>query len=335
VYIADPSAHAWRDGKMYIYGSKDVNPKRYCSTTYDVLSSHDLIDWAMHARSFASAGEGDGVPYSDAELYAPDCVERDGRYYLYYCLPDGSEGVATSTSPTGPFLNGEAIGGMREIDPSVFIDGDGQAYVTWGQLTMKMAKLNGDMRTIDPSSVSEAVIAEAEHHFHEGSQLFKRNGVYYLACADISRRGRPTSIGYATANRPFGPYTYRGVIVDNFGSDPHVWNNHGYVAPFKGRWYVFYHRSTHGTETMRKACVEPIRFNDDGTIPQVEMTTQGAGLPLDAFETIDASRACYLTGNVRVELTGEREELTRVASGNTAAYKYLRFDRPPQRYRLR
>ncbi len=127
VYIADPSAHQWKDGKMYVYGSKDIDPKKYCSANYDVLSSSDLISWSIHPKSFSSAGEGDQVPYSDADLWAPDCIEKDGKYYLYYCLSKGAnnEGVAISSSPIGPFINGEVIDGMRGIDPAVFIDDDG------------------------------------------------------------------------------------------------------------------------------------------------------------------------------------------------------------------
>ena len=337
VYIADPSAHQWKDGKMYVYGSKDIDPKKYCSANYDVLSSSDLISWSIHPKSFSSAGEGDQVPYSDADLWAPDCIEKDGKYYLYYCLSKGAnnEGVAISSSPIGPFINGEVIDGMRGIDPAVFIDDDGQTYITWGQINLKMAKLNPDMKTIDRSSVKNRVITEAEHYFHEGSQLFKRNGIYYLVYADISQRGRPTSIGYSTSNHPFGPYTYRGVIIDNFGSDPHVWNNHGYIASFNEKWYVFYHRATHGSVTMRKACIEPIEFNTDGTIAQVEMTTQGVGDPLDPFNKIDAARACYMTGDLRIALTGDsKEELVKIENGNTAVYKYLNFNRSPQKIEI-
>lgn len=337
LYIADPSAHQWKDGKMYIYGSKDTDPEKYCSTSYDVLSSSDLTKWSIHSNTFSSTGSNDQVAYSDMELYAPDCIEKDGKYYLYYCLSQGpgDEGVAVSDSPIGPFLNGEAIEGMGGIDPAVFIDDDGQAYITWGQVNLRMAKLNPDMKSIDLSSVKNRVITEAKHYFHEGSQLFKRNGIYYLVYADISQRGRPTSIGYSTSNHLFGPYTYQGVIVDNFGSDPHVWNNHGYVAPFNDEWYVFYHRATHGSVTMRKACIEPIKFNPDGTIPQVEMTTQGVGAPLNPFEETDAARACYLTGNVRIALTGKaKEELVKIQSGNTAVYKYLNFDQSPKKLQM-
>jgi len=123
-----------------------------------------------------------------------------------------------------------------------------------------------------------------------------------------------------------GPYKYRGVIIDNDHCDPGNWNNHGSIAEFKGKWYVFYHRATHNSVTMRKACVEPIEFNDDGSIDEVEMTTQGVAGPLDALRKLDAERACLLSGNTRiVAFADDNEELTGIRNNDKAGYKYLDF----------
>ena len=102
VYLADPSAHVWHDGKLYVYGSLDESTEYYCSYKYHVLSTSDLLHWDMEENVFASRGENDEVLYSDKELYAPDCQFKNGMYYLYYCLPDrkAAEGVATSKFPT-------------------------------------------------------------------------------------------------------------------------------------------------------------------------------------------------------------------------------------------
>lgn len=331
-YMADPSAHQWKDGKVYVYGSRDESKRYYCSPHYDVMVSDDMVNWKMVRDAFSTVAPHDEVPYSDRMLYAPDCIEKDGKYYLFYCLEGGGddEGTAVADSPIGPFKDGKIVKEARQIDPSVFIDDDGQAYMTWGQFECKMAKLKPNMREIDPQTIQTAVITEKEHHFHEGSQLIKRNGIYYLIYADISRRGRPTSLGYATATSPFGPYTYRGVIIDNFGSDPVAWNNHGSLVEVNGQWFVFYHRPTDESVMMRKACVEPITFNADGTIDEVEMTTQGAAGPLNPFKEMEAERACCLTGHVRVhqDATGN-EMLDQIRNDDTAAYKYFNFDRTP------
>jgi arabinoxylan arabinofuranohydrolase len=330
LYIADPSAHVWKDGKMYVYGSRDESPNYYCSWDHYVLSSSDLIHWEITKNAFASKGANDQVPYSDEILYAPDCNYKDGTWYLYYCLASNknTEGVATSKSPLGPFTNGRIIDtkGINEIDPCVFIDDDGQGYYLWGQFTAKMAKLKPNMTEIDLSTVKDSVITEKEHFFHEGGYMVKRNGIYYFIYAHMGRANRPTCIGYSTSKSPMGPFKYGGVIVDNDHCDPSVWNNHGSIVEMNHQWYVFYHRSTHNCVTMRKACIEPIHFNEDGSIPEVEMTTQGAGKPLNALSRIDAERACLLFGNVRVmDFDKDKEDLEGIRSDDKAAYKYIDF----------
>ena len=330
IYVADPSAHSWDGKNLYVYGTRDLSTDFYCSWQYPVLSTTDLKSWNMAENVFASKGGNDQVPYSDRYLYAPDCQYHAGKYYLYYCLAtnQNTEGVATSNSPTGPFTNAEIINtyGYNQIDPSSFIDDDGQAYYVWGQFTAKLAKMNPDMKSIDSTSIKEAVLTEDQHYFHEGAYMTKHNNIYYLVYADISRAERPTCIGYAYSKNPMGPYTYGGVIVDNDHCDPEVWNNHGSIVEFNNQWYVFYHRSTHGSKMMRKACVEPITFNSDGTIDEVEMTSQGAGKPLPAHHEIDAARACLLFGNVRIEAIGENKEaLTKMKNTDKAAYKFIDF----------
>lgn len=330
VYLADPSARVWNDGRLYIYGSLDEDCSYYCSTINPVMRTADMKSWEYFRGAFRSAGEGDQVPYNDKVLYAPDAAFKDGRYFLFYCQPDrqNAEGVACSDSPEGPFVDGKAlnVGSHNQIDPAVFIDDDGQAYYLWGQFSLKMARLKDGMTELDTSTIRDSIITEQDHHFHEGAFLAKRNGLYYLVYADLSRGDIPTCIGYATAASPFGPYTYRGVIIDNNHCNPNNWNNHGSIAEFNGQWYVFYHRSTHGCNTMRKACAEPIMFMPDGTIPEVEMTSQGASGPLDSESIIEAEWACILNGNVRIKQTDiKTEALCEMQSGDKAAYKYIDF----------
>ncbi len=331
IYIADPSAHVWKDGKMYVYGSNDESTNYYCSWVHHVLSSSDMIHWELTKNVFASKGKNDQIPYNDELLFAPDCQYKDGTYYMYYCQPSNTEaeGVATSKSPLGPFVNGRKMNtkGISEIDPCVFMDDDGQAYYIWGQFTGKVAKLKSNMTEIDFSTVKDSVVTEKEHHFHEGGYMVKRNGIYYFIYADMSRANMPTCIGYSTSKSPFGPFKYGGVIVDNSHCDPANWNNHGSIVEFKGKWYVFYHRATHNSVMMRKACIEPITFNSDGTINEVEMTSQGAGAPLKAAQTIEAEQACLLFGNTRIlDFDQSHEKLAGIRNGDHVAYKYINFE---------
>ena len=256
-----------------------------------------------------------GLP-KDLRLYAPDAIEKDGKYHLYFCMSDDSEGVAVSDRPEGPFGNPVNLP-VQGIDPAVFIDTDGQAYYYWGQFSANATKLNPDMMSIDESSVVHGILTEQEHHFHEGSSLRKRGDTYYYVFADVSR-GKPTCLGYATAQSPLGPFTYQGIIIDNASCDPGSWNNHGSIEEVNGQWYVFYHRSNGNSQRMRRACAEPIFFDENGLIPEVKMTSQGAGKPFAPGECIPAYTACEVMGGAYVD--GDALVLP---AGGSAIFRYF------------
>lgn len=188
------------------------------------------------------------------------------------------------------------------------------------------------MRGIVPETLRTRVLTEQEHGFHEDSSIRKRNGVYYMLYTDISR-GKATCLSYATAKSPLGPYKKGGVVIDNTACDGETWNNHGSIAEFGGRWFVFYHRSSRNSRYNRRVCAEPIEFLPDGSIPEVRMTSQGASGPLPARDTIDASAACRMMGDVRVlpkTGTGGGEEILVCRGGGHwglgwAEYRYLDF----------
>lgn len=337
-FFADPSARQWKDGRVYLYGSRDESVDYWCSYGNDVLSSDDMNSWTLHKNVFSSRGKNDEVAGTDALLFASDCMYKDSIYYLFYCTPDKnhSEGIATSHSPTGPFRGGYQLAHCTGIDPSVLIDDDGEIYYYWGQKSLKVAKLKPDFSDIELSTMKDGVLTVKEHYFHEGVQAFKRNGTYYLSFADESRRGMPTCIGYATSDSPTGPFVYRGVIIDNYGCDPGVWNNHGSVMEINGSWYVFYHRSTNGGKKFRKACIEPVKFDNEGLIEEVEMTSQGVGEALNPFIETEARRACSMTGNVRIStLADGQERLTGIQDDNSACWKYFNFSHQPKQIHLR
>lgn len=182
------------------------------------------------------------------------------------------------------------------------------------------------MTDIRQDSVVPRLVTEEEHGFHEGASVRKRDGLYYLVYSSISR-GRPTSLAYATSRSPLGPFKYRGIIIDNAGCDPESWNNHGSIEEVNGQWYVFYHRSSRASRAHRRLCIEPITFGADGSIPEVQMTSQGAGRAFNLGETIDAFRACELSGTVFSGPDSEgREVLQRIGQGDTAIYRYVQWD---------
>ena len=334
LYIADPEVRPMPDGRIYVYGSRDEPEHVWCSHSYNVLSTSDLIHWNVEQMSFATTGKGKQTNYTDRTLYAPDCIYHNGKYYLYYCLEGGGEdeGVAVSSSPYGPFKEGMKIKGISGIDPSVFIDDDGQGYLFWGQGYAKGAKLSKDMLTIE-GAVHDSLLTYEEHAFNEASSVRKRNGIYYYIYGGHQRHGESNcaTLNYATATSPFGPYTYRGVIIDNWGSNRRIVNNHGCIFEVDGQWYIAYHRPTHGGAMMRKACLEPITFNPDGTIQEVEMTTQGIGGPMSPLLRMDAARACLMGGHVTVVARYPKydipvEYLAEIRDGDYAYWKYYDFD---------
>ncbi len=259
-------------------------------------------------------------------LYAPDAIYYNGLYYLYFCMSDSSEGVAISKWPQGPFTDAIKLP-CRGIDPAIFIDDDGQAYYYWGQFYGHAVKLNKDMVSFEQKDVKNWVLTEAEHYFHEGSSMRKIGDTYYAVYANMER-GRPTSIGYSTSKSPLGPFEYKGIIVDNAKCDPESWNNHGSIECFNGQWYVFYHRSSRRGRQHRRLCIEPIEVLEDGTIPEVLMTSQGPGKPFALGESIMGYQACELEGAVYIGVHEKyKEALIGMRQGDAARFRYVESER--------
>ncbi|HIW49490.1 MAG TPA: family 43 glycosylhydrolase [Candidatus Blautia intestinavium] len=344
IYIPDGEPKVFGE-RVYLYGSKDVFGGEYCCHKYHVYSAdvNDLQHWTDHGPALASTDEyvqegiGDGVPWSDGLLWAPDVVERDGWYYLYFCLSDGTEGVAKSRRPYGPFtdarqimMNGEPISG---IDPSVLQDG-GDYYYTWGQGSCHMAKLKDDMYTLDEATYAEALISHEDgmQGFHEGSSLRKIGDHYCLIYASEyteaypKRGGAPTKLDYAVSREIYGPYEYRGTIIDNTGVDPSTWNNHGSVIKIKDQWYVFYHGSSGNRKYNRRARVERIEVDEkNAVIRQAQMTSTGFGEALDPEETLDAAYGCQVLGGACFTEKNGGYPMVDIVSGCSVAFRHFAY----------
>ena len=335
-FVPDGEGRVMPDGRLYVYGSWDISgSKEYCSTELHCFSTDNLIDWVDHGVIFRNDEKHFGVSWlKDSALFAPDAIHKDGKYYLYLCGSNGQkefEGVAVADSPIGPFSDAIKIdiADGSGIDPTVFIDDDGQAYLFWGQFRLKGAKLKNDMATIIPESVQEGLLTEWEHGFHEGASIRKRGSKYYMLYTDISR-GKATCLSYAIANSPMGPYKKCGVVIDNMYCDPQTWNNHGSIVNYKDKWYVFYHRSSQNSFTSRRLCIEEITFDEEGYIKEVCQTSQGVGKPFNASQPIDASTACRMFGQVYIKPYEDDEILTccgkhHWATPDWAEYKYIDF----------
>lgn len=214
-FVPDGEARQMPDGRLYRYGSYDISGETaYCSDRLHVFSTGDMKEWKDHGVVLCI----EDIPWAakGSMLYAPDCVYKDGKYYLYFCMNNAQEGVAVSDTPCGPFQDPVPVmyANGDSIDPAVLVDDDGQVYYFWGQFHLRGARMKKDMRTLDMETCRSCVLDEKNHGFHEGACIRKCRGKYYLLYTDTSR-GRATCLSYAVSDRPLGPYRKGGM----YGTD--------------------------------------------------------------------------------------------------------------------
>ncbi|WP_132336843.1 family 43 glycosylhydrolase [Micromonospora sp. KC213] len=286
-FAADPSMLV-SDNRVYIYATDDAtNSGTYWdSTAWRVYSSADLVNWTDHGAPFSLSG----FSWARQYAWAPEAVERNGYYYLYLPVDRTKIGVARSTSPVSGFVDArseamiekgrDANTGEEPIDPAVFVDDDGQAYMYFGTRTPKVVRLNPDM--ISTSGAIQNVTITGSTVYGEAPHLHKRDGTYYLSYST----GWPGQIHYATATSPLGPFTYRGVILDY----TNVSTNHQSIAEYNGQWYIAYHRNglPGGSDFRRSLAMEYLSHNPDGTIPRVAQTSTGVGNPVPGINRLQS-----------------------------------------------
>ena len=283
-FTADPSARVFGD-RIYVYPSHDIppvpgksRPDWFCMEDYHVFSSANLTDWQDHGVILSQTE----VPWANPSAYAlwaPDCVAKNGKYYFYFpaaVKPMGFRiGVAVADQPTGPFKpEATPIEGVQGIDPGVFIDDDGSAYLYYSRGKIMVAKLQDNMLQLDgPPKVIDNLPAKG---LLEGPFLFKRKGVYYLTYPHVETKIE--RLEYATSNSPLGPFQPAGVILDEATSG--CWTVHQSIVEFKGQWYLFYHDKdlSPAFDKNRSIRADLLAFNDDGTIKKVVPTLRGVGL---------------------------------------------------------
>ena len=327
--------------RVYIYGSHDrYGYHDFCDYKLKVWSASvdDLDHWTCHGHCFHTAPDTDhpsSVPHTDHALFAPDVVEKDGKYYLYTYIVGAKGCVSVSDKPEGPFTFLSTYDYAPEDagddgiynDPGVLVDDDGRVYVYYGFTYSHMNELNPEnMYGVIPGSLKSHVIDDREEipeerRFFEASSPRKIGDVYYLIYSP--RKG--SRLAYATSDSPTGPFTYRGYIIDN-GVDYPAGNDHGSLCKIKDQWYIFYHRMTNNSISSRRACVEKVEILPDGSIPPVEMTSLGFAEYLSPYEPVKAELACVLKGGCFVtEKDLFTRVVTRITDGCVLGYKYFEF----------
>jgi hypothetical protein len=229
-------------------------------------------------------------------MWAPDCAYKNGTYYFYFPHPSDTDwnntwkiGIATSSEPAANF----AVQGFLElpgdqhamIDPTVFVDDDGQAYFYYGGGGKCMAgKLKENMTELEDGLTSMTGLQD----FHEAAWIHKRNGIYYLSYADNYTNGYTKNrLQYATSSSPLGPWTSRGVYLGGTAEG----TNHGSIVEYQGQWYAFYHNNVlsagrNYSGAARSVCVDKLFYNDDGSIQRVYQTGKSAPDPVIGVKNI-------------------------------------------------
>jgi len=287
-FSADPSARVFGD-RVYLFPSHDVLATEgkgrvgwFCMEDYHVFSSANLTDWTDHGMIITQ----NKVPWVRPDSYsmwAPDCIYRNGKYYFYFpTSPKDTAygrgfaiGVALADKPEGPYVpQPTPIKGVHGIDPNVFIDKDGQAYLYWSQGNIYAAKLKDNM--VELASAVVTLKDLPAQGLKEGPYLFERNGTYYLTFPHVANKIE--RLEYGTSNSPLGPFKMTGVIMDE--SPTNCWTVHHSVIQFKNQWYLFYHDRDYSPnfDKARSVRADSLFFNADGTIKKVIPTLRGVGV---------------------------------------------------------
>jgi hypothetical protein len=284
-FTADPTARVF-EGRIYVYPSHDIPaaPGRgragwFVMEDYHVFSSDNLMDWTDHGVILNQ----NDVPWLERkafDMWAPDCIYNNGKYYFYF--PAGGRiGVALSDKPYGPFTpEARPIEGTRGIDPGLFMEKAGTAYIYNSMNRIFVAKLKNNMLELD----SQPVVIQnlPQKGLIEGPFVFERKGIYYLTYPHVN--DKTERLEYATGTSPTGPFVHQGVIMDESPSG--CWTNHHSIVEYKNQWYLFYHDQDLSPkfDKNRSIRADYLFFNDEGAIQKVIPTLRGVGIANAARE---------------------------------------------------
>jgi len=282
-FTADPAGLV-HNGKVYIYAGHDQCPapkERYEMNEWLVFSSSDMKTWTEHPVPLKPSD----FSWAKGDAWASQVIERDGKFYWYVAVEHGSIhgkaiGVAVSDSPTGPFKDARGSAlitndmtteytkiSWDDIDPTVIIDDDGQAYLFWGNTQCYYAKLKKNMVELDGPIMPVKNLPR----YTEAPWIHKYKGWYYLSYASEF----PEKICYAMSRNINGPWKYKGILNEIAGNSN---TNHQSIIEFKNNWFFIYHNgsiNTQGSSFRRSVCIDRLFYNNDGTIKRINMTTEG------------------------------------------------------------
>ncbi|NVM79630.1 hypothetical protein FHW83_005471 [Duganella sp. SG902] len=282
-FNADPSPHYFTSqtgGQFYLYATDDASNsgKYWDSTSWRLYTSKDMKSWRdagipLDVTIFKWARK-------DAKAWAPEAAYRNGKYYFYAPIGGDKIGVAISDRPDSGFIDArkdalvdkarDKNAGAEPIDPAVFVDKDGQAYMYFGTRTPKVVRLAADMINLAGEILDVQITglpaSNAKKQYGEAPFLHERNGIYYFSFST----GWPGQIIYATGPSPLGPFAYRGVILDYL----RISTNHQAIIEHDGKSYLFYHDNLlpGGGDHRRSIAIAPLEYETDGSIRQINLS---------------------------------------------------------------
>jgi len=280
-FTADPAAMVYKDS-VYLYAGHDEAPDAknfYEMKEWLVYSSADMLNWKSHPSPLNVKA----FEWSKGDAWASQVIERNGKFYWYVAVEhrNGGKaiGIAVGENPLGPFRDalGKALitNDMTtstqihwdDIDPSVIIDDNGQAYLFWGNTACYYAKLKENMTELDGPITTISGLPK----FTEAPWIHKRKGWYYLSYAVEF----PEKIAYSMSKSINGPWEYKGILNEIAGNSN---TNHQAIISFKGKDYFIYHNgaiNTNGGSYRRSVCIDRLYYNKDGSMKRIIMTTEG------------------------------------------------------------
>lgn len=285
-WYADPESRIF--GKTYwIYPTYSAPYGK--QTYFDAFSSKDLVNWTKHPHILDTTN----IKWAKRAVWAPSPVFANGKYYFFFAANDiqndqqyGGIGVAVASKPEGPFI--DAIGKplidkfhnkAQPIDPHVFIDDNGQAYLFyggWGHCNV--AKLDKTLTGFIPFEDGTLFKEITPEKYVEGPCMIKRNGKYYFTWAEGGWTGPNYSVAYAIADSPLGPFKRIDTILKQDLSVATGSGHHSFIQiPGKDIWYIVYHRRPLGEKDQnhRVLCIDTLSFTKEGLINPVKLTFEG------------------------------------------------------------
>ena len=274
----------------HVFSMEDIDSE---AKDHGIALHVDNVKWAEKQMWAPDANEKNGKYY----LFFP-AKDYKGIFRI---------GVAVGENPEGPFTPmDKPIEGSFSIDPAVYKDDNGEYYMyfggIWGGQLQRWR--NGVFNYNNPSSPTAFLPNDDEHallpfvakmsddllefaekprevqildekgklllagdnerRFFEAAWVHKYNGKYYFSYST----GDTHFICYAIGDNPYGPFTYKGKILN-----PVVgWTSHHSICEFKRKWYLFYHDSSlsKGVTHLRSVKIAEIQYDEDGLIKTLD-----------------------------------------------------------------